>query len=144
MALFTERRVAENRSAIPASGDRRRKSTMAERVNPTVEEVFWRDNYRREPYFERGYTFDDYYPRTAPAGKAACAMRDLPTSSASASCSAITSATAATHSWSGRSAATRCAQGGIASSTPTHLSAVSRTRGQGRNYFDRGSASAEE
>jgi hypothetical protein len=62
MALFTERRVAENRSLIPAGGDRRRKSSMAERVNPAVEEAYWRDNYLREPYYERGYTFEDYYP----------------------------------------------------------------------------------
>lgn len=62
MALFTERRVAEDRSRIPAGGDRRRKSSMAERVNPAVEEAFWRENYLREPYYERGYTFDDYYP----------------------------------------------------------------------------------
>ena len=62
MALFTERRLAENGSQIPAGGDRRRKLSMAERVNPAVEEVYWRDNYRREPYYERGYTFEDYYP----------------------------------------------------------------------------------
>ena len=62
MALFTERRVAEDRSRIPASGDRRRKPSMTERVNPAVEEAFWRENYLREPYYERGYTFDDYYP----------------------------------------------------------------------------------
>ena len=62
MAPFTERRLAEDRSRIPASGDRRRRLTMAERVNPAVEEAYWRENYLREPYFERGYTFDDYYP----------------------------------------------------------------------------------
>ena len=62
MAPFTERRVAEDHSRIPASGDRRRKPGMAERVDPAVEEAFWRENYLREPYYERGYTFDDYYP----------------------------------------------------------------------------------
>jgi len=62
MALFTERRVVENRSLIPAAGDRRRKSSLAERVNPGVEETYWRQNYLREPYYERGYTFDDYLP----------------------------------------------------------------------------------
>jgi hypothetical protein len=67
MAGFTpERRVAENRTLIPPSGDRRRKeatdTNIAERVDPTVEEAYWRENYKREPYYERGYTFDDYYP----------------------------------------------------------------------------------
>ena len=63
MAAFTERRVAENRSLIPSSGDRRRSQpNIAETVNPAVEEAFWRENYLREPYYERGYNFDDYYP----------------------------------------------------------------------------------
>ena len=62
MALFTERRLAENRSLIPATGDRRHKSSLAVRVNPEVEETYWRQNYLREPYYERGYTFDDYLP----------------------------------------------------------------------------------
>ncbi|HYR35990.1 MAG TPA: hypothetical protein VEQ87_16985, partial [Burkholderiales bacterium] len=63
MAAFTERRLAENRSSIPSSGDRRRKRpSIAEMVNPAVEEAFWRESYLHEPYYERGYTFDDYYP----------------------------------------------------------------------------------
>jgi hypothetical protein len=63
MAAFTERRVVENRSQIPASGDRRRRQpSIAEMVNPSVEEAFWRENFLREPYYERGYTFDDYHP----------------------------------------------------------------------------------
>jgi len=62
MALFTERRVGENRSQIPTSGDRRRRQSFAERVNPVVEETYWRENYLREPYYERGYTFEDYLP----------------------------------------------------------------------------------
>jgi hypothetical protein len=63
MAVFTERRVAENRTLIPPTGDRRcRPQSVAERVDATVEEAYWRENYLREPYFERGYTFDDYYP----------------------------------------------------------------------------------
>ena len=63
MAVFTERRVAENRALIPPTGDRRgRLQSIAERVDVTVEEAYWRENYLREPYYERGYTFDDYYP----------------------------------------------------------------------------------
>jgi uncharacterized protein (TIGR02284 family) len=33
-----------------------------EAVNPTAEEAFWRDNYDKEPYYEKGRTFDDYGP----------------------------------------------------------------------------------
>jgi len=62
MAVFTERRVVENRSLIPAAGDRRRSQSLGEHVNPVMEEAYWRQNYLREPYFERGYTFDDYLP----------------------------------------------------------------------------------
>ena len=35
---------------------------IADRINPTVEESFWRANYTREPYYERGYNFEDYHP----------------------------------------------------------------------------------
>ena len=63
MAGFTERRIAENRSLIPPTGDRRRQVyTYSSRIDPTSEEAYWRTQYQREPYYERGYTFDDYYP----------------------------------------------------------------------------------
>jgi len=63
MAVFTERRVADDRARVPPTGDRRRPSqSFAVRIDATVEEAYWRENYLREPYFERGYTFDDYYP----------------------------------------------------------------------------------
>ena len=35
---------------------------VAESVNPTVEEAYWRENYNQEPYYESGRTFDDYGP----------------------------------------------------------------------------------
>jgi uncharacterized protein (TIGR02284 family) len=35
---------------------------VAEAINPTDEEAYWRDNYHREPYYEAGRTFDDYGP----------------------------------------------------------------------------------
>jgi len=65
MAAFSpERRVTENRGMIPPTGDRRRSrlagKSIAERIDPTVEESYWRANYSREPYYERGYTFEDY------------------------------------------------------------------------------------
>jgi hypothetical protein len=63
MAVFTERRVAENRSQVPETGDRRGKApSIAQEVDARVEEAYWRQNYLREPYYERGYTFDDYHP----------------------------------------------------------------------------------
>ena len=64
MALFTERRIAHNPALIPPTGDRRRASggALAGRMDPTVEESYWRSNYMREPYYERGYNFEDYYP----------------------------------------------------------------------------------
>jgi len=61
MAAFTpERRVADNPALIPSSGDRRRKPRIV--CDPSQEEAYWRENYRREPYYERGYTFEDYLP----------------------------------------------------------------------------------
>ena len=33
-----------------------------EAVNPTAEEAFWRENYDKEPYYEKGRSFDDYSP----------------------------------------------------------------------------------
>ena len=62
MAAFTERRVAENRSMIPRTGDRRRSKSIVELVDPVAEEAYWREHYMRGTYFERGYTFDDYFP----------------------------------------------------------------------------------
>jgi uncharacterized protein (TIGR02284 family) len=35
---------------------------VAESINPTAEEAYWRDNYNREPYYEPGRTYDDYAP----------------------------------------------------------------------------------
>ena len=34
----------------------------AEAVNPTVEDAYWRENYAREPWVEKTYTYDDYQP----------------------------------------------------------------------------------
>ncbi len=33
-----------------------------EAVNPTAEEAYWRENYSREPYYEKGRSYDDYAP----------------------------------------------------------------------------------
>jgi hypothetical protein len=59
-ALARERRIVDNPALVPSSGDRRRKVRFA--CDPGGEERYWRENYKREPYFERGYTFEDYLP----------------------------------------------------------------------------------
>lgn len=33
---------------------------IAEKVNPTVEREYWSENYRNEPYYREGRTFEDY------------------------------------------------------------------------------------
>jgi hypothetical protein len=35
---------------------------VAERIDPTVEDAYWRDNYTSRPYVESDYTYDDYAP----------------------------------------------------------------------------------
>jgi hypothetical protein len=35
---------------------------VAEAIDPTVEESYWRDNYASRPYVEEGASFDDYGP----------------------------------------------------------------------------------
>ena len=35
---------------------------VAETINPTVEEAYWKNSYNRESYYEAGRSFDDYAP----------------------------------------------------------------------------------
>ena len=35
---------------------------LAEMIDPTVEEAYWRENYRNEPYYASGREFDYYAP----------------------------------------------------------------------------------
>ena len=35
---------------------------VAESIDPTVVDTHWRGRYEREPYFEKGMTYDDYSP----------------------------------------------------------------------------------
>lgn len=35
---------------------------VAEGVNPTVEDAYWRDQFVREPYFAMGRSYEDYSP----------------------------------------------------------------------------------
>jgi hypothetical protein len=68
MAFTPERRTADpNR---PWTGPERRKGKPHR--DPTAEEAYWSQNYMRETYYERGYTFADYHPgyRTGWEGRA--------------------------------------------------------------------------
>lgn len=35
---------------------------IAETFDPTVEDAYWRENYKHRPYVESHYTYDDYSP----------------------------------------------------------------------------------
>jgi hypothetical protein len=35
---------------------------VAEHFDPTAEEAYWRQNYERESYYQKGMTYDDYSP----------------------------------------------------------------------------------
>ena len=35
---------------------------VAEHFDPTAEEAYWSKQYEREPYYEKGLTYDDYAP----------------------------------------------------------------------------------
>lgn len=35
---------------------------VAEAINPTAEDAYWRDQYTKEPYYEAGRSYDDYAP----------------------------------------------------------------------------------
>ena len=35
---------------------------VAEMIDPTIEEAYWRENYQSRPYFRSGSSYDDYGP----------------------------------------------------------------------------------
>src|SRR5688572_27904890 len=35
---------------------------VAEHFDPTAEDAYWRDNFERESYYQKGMTYDDYAP----------------------------------------------------------------------------------
>lgn len=35
---------------------------IAEMIDPTAEEAYWRENYDTQPYYESTYTYEDYHP----------------------------------------------------------------------------------
>ena len=50
---------------------------VAEGINPTNEDAYWKDNYSTEPYYVEGRTYDDYAPayRTGYEGRTRYAGR---------------------------------------------------------------------
>lgn len=36
--------------------------SIAENIDPTIEEAYWRENYRNRPYISKDYSYDDYGP----------------------------------------------------------------------------------
>src|ERR1700752_865481 len=75
MAGFTpERRHADRRSgrgrrSLPGCASGR---GIAEMLDPAGEEAYWRENYTTQPYYQAGFTYDDYHPgyRTGWEGRA--------------------------------------------------------------------------
>jgi len=49
----------------------------AEAIDPTVEEAYWKENYVREPYYQKGVGYDNYAPayRTGYEGRSKYAGR---------------------------------------------------------------------
>jgi hypothetical protein len=52
---------------------------VGEQVNPTVEDAYWRDNYRNEAYVKEGAAYDEYAPayRTGYENRGKYADRDF-------------------------------------------------------------------
>lgn len=52
---------------------------VAEHIDPTAEDAYWRENYEDEPYYESGLTYDEYEPayRTGYMGRSVYVDRDF-------------------------------------------------------------------
>jgi hypothetical protein len=57
-----ERRTGERRGAGAQSMSATAARGIAEMLDPAGEEAYWRENYAAQPYYEAGYTYDDYHP----------------------------------------------------------------------------------
>jgi len=44
------------------SGSRADRTDAGGTFNPSVHDIYWRDAFRREPYYASDYTYDDYAP----------------------------------------------------------------------------------
>ena len=54
--------MATAKRAENASLPQRAGKGVGEAVNPTAEDTYWRDQYSREPYYAKDYTYNDYAP----------------------------------------------------------------------------------
>jgi hypothetical protein len=63
MAGFTpERRNSDRRSGIERRSGAPGARGIAEMLDPAGEEAYWRENYTAQPYYEAGFTYEDYHP----------------------------------------------------------------------------------
>src|SRR5690349_20360297 len=53
---------ADDRAAVRAIAGGLAGKPVAEQVDPTVESVYWRENYLKRPYVETGVLYPDYEP----------------------------------------------------------------------------------
>lgn len=51
---------------------------VAEHIDPTVEEQYWRSAYSAEPYYKKEFVFDDYAPAYRLGGEAYGRYGDVP------------------------------------------------------------------
>ena len=65
----TDRRSGIERRSPPGSASGR---GIADMLDPAGEQAYWRENYTTQPYYEAGFTYDDYHPgyRTGWEGRA--------------------------------------------------------------------------
>jgi hypothetical protein len=68
MAATPDRRKADRNSDWTGVERRRGLDNLgpsrgiADLIDPAGEEAYWRENLEAQPYFERGYQYDDYHP----------------------------------------------------------------------------------
>lgn len=60
---------------------------VAEHYDPTVEDGYWRDNYAKQPYYDKSYTYDDYAPAYRLGGEARSKYKGRPFNSVEGSLS---------------------------------------------------------
>ena len=58
---------------------------VAEHYDPTVEDGYWRDNYAKQPYYDKSYSYDDYAPAYRLGGEARSKYKGRPYSSVESS-----------------------------------------------------------
>ncbi len=48
---------------------------VAESIDPTVEDTYWRDNYPQRPYYDQKTSYDEYRPASRTAGSRITCMK---------------------------------------------------------------------